>query len=163
MKHNVEINGYANPFMMFTDWTFKCMEMIMDSANVVSQRAGLASIASPITNDDYRTELSLMFQEKIDASEESVQAVMAYIMTWNQQLGAQSFKHLMALATAMSLPTNGQTLGQSLLDQVKFFTIMGESAIMTTKLSDNVINLAQRGLKPFHSRVMANAKRLAQC
>ena len=90
MKHNVKINGYVDPFMMSTDWTFKCVDMIMDSANVVSQRAGLASIASPITNDDYRSELSLMVQEKFDAPEESVQAVMAYMMVWNWQLGTQS-------------------------------------------------------------------------
>ncbi|MDQ5985065.1 MAG: hypothetical protein CSYNP_00769 [Syntrophus sp. SKADARSKE-3] len=161
MKHSVTINGYTDPFMMSMDWTFKCLEMIMDSANVVSQRAGLALVASPIMDDDYRSELFLMVQEKVDAAEESVQAVMAYMMAWNRQLGAQSVKHVMALATAMILPTDSRALGKSLLDQVEFVFIMGETAIMTTKVSDNVINLAHRGLKPFHSRVMANVKRLA--
>ena len=61
----------------------------------------------------------------------------------------------------MSLAAS-RTAGQAMARQAKLVRTMTQSAATNAQLSGAAARLAQRGLKPIHSRATANAKRLGR-
>jgi hypothetical protein len=136
--------------------------MMLASAQVIHQRTGRMAAAGTKPSARDRREFVLMGQEKIEAGVESASAVAAQMMTMNRLLGAQAVKHMMAgTATVVSLAAS-RTAGQAMARQAKLLRTMTQSAATTARLSGVAARLAQRGLKPIHSRATANAKRLGK-
>jgi hypothetical protein len=104
-----------------------------------------------------------MGQEKIAAAAESSQAVAFSWMRLNQEIGAMALKQMMTATAAIISVAASRTPGQSVARQTKFVRdTMSHSAVATSQLSKSAARLANRGLKPIHSRATGNAKRLAK-
>jgi hypothetical protein len=87
-------------------------------------------------------------------------AMATHMMTVSPQLGARASKQMLAGATVMMSLAASRTAGQSIRRQAKLVRTMTRSAIVAPPLSGSAARLAQRGLKPIHSRAIANARRL---
>lgn len=152
----------ANPFAIWTSLAFKTGEMMMASAQVIGHRTNRMVASGPMPNERDRREFSLMGQEKMEAASESVQAMAKHMMTLNQQIGAQAVGHMLAGATDMLSLAISQTAGQALARQAKLIRTLTRGAASASQLSSSAGQLAQRGLKPIHSRATANARRLGK-
>ena len=162
MKRSRTRNSFSNPFLIWTDLAVKTGEMMLASAQVIGHRTGRMAAAGPSPSARDRREFTLMGQEKIEASTESAQAMAAQMMRTNPQLGALAVKQMLTGATAMMSLATSRTIGQSMAQQAKLVRIMTQSAVTASQLSGSTARLAQRGLKPIHSRATANAKRLGK-
>ena len=56
------------------------------------RRTGRIAVAGPIPNASDQREFALMERDKIEAGAESTRAMAEFVMTMNQQLGAQAFR-----------------------------------------------------------------------
>jgi hypothetical protein len=152
----------ASPFAIWTSLAFRTGEMMMASAQVIGHRTNRMIASGPMPNESDRREFSLMGQEKMEATSESVQAMAKHMMTLNQQIGAQAVGHMLAGATDMLSLATSQTAGQALARQAQLIRTLTRGAVSASQLSTSAARLAQRGLKPIHSRATANAKRLGK-
>jgi hypothetical protein len=86
---------YADPFRIWSSFSWKTSEMILASVQVIGHRSTQmrASESSPSAAD--RREIALMGQEKIDATVESAQAMALSSMFLAQQLGAIAIKQML--------------------------------------------------------------------
>ncbi len=134
---------------------------MMASAQVIHHRAGRLVMAGVIPGERDRREFALMGQEKLEAVVESTQAVATRAMIIYTQIGTLAFRQLLNGAAGMMkfvaspaalLSANGQA------DLLRG-AINGSSA-MASQLSNALAHLAHHGLKPIHTRVKGNAKRL---
>ena len=154
--------SFTNPVLVWTRLAWKTGEMMLASAQVIHHRTGrmVAAGAKPSARD--RREFALMGQEKIEAGVESASAIAAQMMTMNPLLGPRAFKHMMAGAAVVMSLAASRTAGQAMARHAKLVRTMTQSAAATAQLSGAAGRLAQRGLKPIHSRAAANAKRLGK-
>ena len=152
----------ADPFTIWTRLAFKTGEMMMASAQVIGHRTNRIVTAGSTLNERDRREFSLMGQEKMEAASESVQAMARHMMTINQQIGAQAVGQMLAGATDILSLATSRTAGQALARQAKLMRTLTRGVASASQLSTAAARLAQRGLKPIHSRATANAKRLGK-
>lgn len=152
----------ANPFVLWTSLAFKTAEMMTASAQVIGHRTKRMATAGPTPNARDRREFSLMGQEKMEAASESVQAMAKHMTTINQQIGAQAVSQMLAGATDILSLATSRTAGQAVARQARLIRTLTRGAVSAPRLSSSAARLAQRGLKPIHSRATANAKRLAK-
>lgn len=152
----------TNPFLVWTRLAWKTGEMMLASAQVIHHRTSRMAAAgvTPLARD--RREFALMGQEKIETGVESASAIAAQMMTLNPLLGPRAFKHMMTGAAAVMSLAASRTAGQAMARHAKLVRTMSQSAATTAQLSGAAARLAQRGLKPIHSRATANAKRLGK-
>jgi hypothetical protein len=136
--------------------------MMLASAQVIHQRTGRMAAAGTKPSARDRREFALMGQEKIEAGVESASAMAAQMITMNALLGAQAVKHMMSGAAAVMSLAASRTAVQAMARHAKLVRTMTQSAATTAQLSSVAPRLAQRGLKPIHSRATANAKRLGK-
>jgi hypothetical protein len=161
MKQNRSRNSLRNPFPVWTELALKSAEMIVASAQVISHRTRRMAAAGAMPSERDRREFTLMGQEKIAAAGESAQAMFQHVVA-NQHLASRAFQQMLAGATAMMSLAASPTVAQSRKRQAQLVRSMKHSAVGAAQLSTSVARLAQRGLKPIHSRATANAKRLAK-
>ena len=154
------IPSFPNPFVLWTSVAWKTGEMMLASAQVIHHRVGRMAAGAPSARD--RRELALMGQEKIEAGVESAAAIAAHMVTMNPLLGARAVKHMMSGAAAVMSLAASRTAGQAMGRHAKLVRTMTQSAATNAQLSGAAARLAQRGLKPIHSRATANAKRLGR-
>lgn len=154
--------SFANPFLLWTRVGWKTGEMMLASAQVIRHRTGRMAAAGATPSARDRREFALMGQEKIEAGVESASAMAAQMMRMNPLLGSRAFGHMMAGAAAVMSLAASRTASQAMARHVRLVRTMMESAPATTQLSGATARLAQRGLKPIHSRATANAKRLGK-
>jgi|ERR1700674_1160932 hypothetical protein len=152
----------VNPFAMWTGLAFKTAEMMMASAQVIGHRTSRMAMAGPTPNERDRREFSLMGQEKMEAASESAQVMAQHMIAINQQIGARAFSQMLAGATDMWSLAASVTAGQALVRHAKLVRTLSGGAVSASRLSTSAARIAQRGLKPIHSRATANAKRLTQ-
>jgi len=151
-----------NPFLLWTRLAWKTGEMMLASAQVIHHRTSRMAAAGAAPSASDRREFSLMGQEKVDAGVESANAMFAQMMSMNPMLGPRAFRHMMAGATALMSLAASRTAGQALARQAKLVRTMTASAATTGQLARATARVAERGLKPVHSRATANAKRLGK-
>jgi hypothetical protein len=154
--------SFTNPVLVWTRLAWKTGEMMLASAQVIHHRTGRMAAASAKPSARDRREFALMGQEKIEAGVESASAIAAQMMTMNPLLGPRAFKHMMASAAVVMSLAASRTAGQAMARHAKLVRTMTQSAATTAQLSGAAGRLAQRGLKPIHSRATANAKRLGK-
>jgi hypothetical protein len=133
--------------------------MMLASAQVISHRTGRMAKAGAIPSARDQKEFTMMGEEKIEAAAESAQAIAAQMMRANQQLGMLMFEQWMAGARSL-MTTSAFASGEGQAKLVR--NAMQNSAEMASHLSGSVVQLAQHGLKPIHSRATGNAKRLGK-
>jgi hypothetical protein len=154
--------SFTNPFLVWTRLAWKTGEMMLASAQVIHHRTGRMAAAGATPSARDRREFALMGQEKIEAGVESASAMAAQMMMMNPLLGARAVKHMMTGAAAVMSLAASRTAGQAIARRAKLVRTMTQSAATTAQLSGAAARLAQRGLKPIHSRATANAKRLGK-
>ena len=155
-------SSFANPFVVWTRLAWKTGEMMLASAQVIHHRTGRMAAAGVTPSARDRREFALMGQEKIEAGVESASAMAAQMMTMNPFLGAQAVTHMMRGAAAVMSLAASRTVGQAMSRHANLVRAMTQSATTTANLSGATARVAQRGLKPIHSRATANAKRLGK-
>lgn len=157
---------YPMPATAFRSWAalaWKTGEMMLASGQVIRHRSQrlVAAGHSPSAHD--RREFSLMGQEKFAAAAESSQALALSGVMMTQQLGAIAFRQMLSAATGMVTLAASRTAEQALARQSRLVrdTLSG-SAAATSQLSRSAAQVANRALKPVHSRAIANARRLGK-
>lgn len=155
-------NHANNPFAIWTKLALEASEMMMASAQVIGHRTQrLAQSSTPPSARDQR-EFALMGQEKVAAIAESTQAVALRMMTMNPWLAPNALRHMANATSAMMSLSASRSVGELMARQAKLADAMIRSAGSATHLLTSTGELASQGIKPLHSRVTANAKRLAK-
>ena len=151
----------ANPFLVWSRLAWKTGEMMLASAQVIQHRTSRMAAAGAAPSARDRREFALMGQEKIEAGVESATAMAAQMMAMNPLLGPRALKHMMTGAAAIMSLAASRTPGQAVARHARLVRTMTPST-GTAQFSAASARLAQRGLKPIHSRATANAKRLGR-
>jgi hypothetical protein len=154
--------SFTNPFLVWSRLAWKTSEMMLASAQVIQHRTGRIAAAGAAPSARDRREFALMGQEKIEAGVQSASAMAAQMMAMNPLLGPRAFKHMMTGAAAVMSLAASRTAGQAMARHAKLVRTMMQSTATTAQLSGAAARLAQRGLKPIHSRATANADRLGK-
>ena len=154
--------SFINPYLLWSDLAWKTGEMMLASAQVIQHRTGRIAAAGATPSARDRREFLLMGQEKVEAGLESASDIAAHMIAMDPMIGVRIFKHMMAGAAAMMSLAASRTPGQAIARHAKLVRTMAQSAGTTAQLSGGAARLAQRGLKPFHSRATANSKRLGR-
>jgi hypothetical protein len=150
----------AEPFRLWSTFMWKSCEMMLASARVIGYRTNPMLPAHGSSN---RRELALMGTEKVAAAAESSQAMAAGWMQFNQELGAMALRQMTAASMAMMSIASSRTPQQAMERQAGFVrNTLDRSAAGAVQLSGSAARGAQRTLKPVHSRVTGNVKRLAK-
>jgi hypothetical protein len=152
----------GNPLLIWADLAWKTGEMMLASAQVIGHRTGRMAAAGSTPNARDRREFALMGQEKIDAAVEAGLAMAAQMMSTHPQIGVQALMRVLTGATATMSLAPSRSAGQAAARQAKLVRTMMQSVVAAAQLSESVARVAQRGLKPIHSRATANAKRLGK-
>lgn len=162
MKRNYPGCSYFLPLMLWSDLATKSLEMMLASAHVIRHRAGRMALAGPAPNARDRREFALMGQEKIEVGAQSAQAMAAHMMAMSQPWGALAFRHLLQNSAAFMSLASSRTPHQLVARQAALARALGQSALSMADAPNSAAKLAHRGLKPIHTMVTANAKRLAK-
>lgn len=162
MRRNRARKLFGNPFLIWGDLALKTGEMMMASAQVVGHRTRrMAAASSKLTSRD-RREFILMGQEKVEAAAKSAHGIARHMMTMDPLIGARAMQQMLAGVTAMMALAGSRTAAQAIARQARLFNTMVQAAGTVSRISGSSARLAQRGLKPIHSRATANAKRLGK-
>lgn len=162
MKRNRTRNLFGNPFLIWAEVALKTGEMMMASAQVVGHRTRRLAAARSKPSSRDRREFTLMGQEKVEAAAESAHGIAKQMMTMDPLLGARVGQQMLEGAAAMMSLAGSRTASQAIARQASLVRIMVQSVGTLSRISGSSARLAHSGLKPIHSRAMANAKRLGK-
>lgn len=152
----------VNPFFAWTAVALKSSEMMMASAQVVSHRTNQMMNAGMIPNAKDQTEFNLMGQEKMEAAGESMMAMTNYMMSLNHQIGTQFVSQMLNSSSDILSLATSRTPAEAFERQAKLMTTLSDCATQASNMSSQAAEMTQRGMKPVHSRAVANAKRLGK-
>ena len=152
----------ASPLWLWADLVMRSSEMMVASMQVIQHRTQRIAAAgvSPSVRD--RREFSRMGREKIDAAAESAFAVANQWAGSSAAVNARAATQMLTGMTALMSVFSSRTPGQYLQRQGALLRAMTDSAVTASQLSASGARLAQRALKPVHTRATANARRLAR-
>ncbi len=163
MNASEAMNLFTNPFMMWSRLAWKSGEMAIASAQVIGHRTNRLALAGPAPSTRDQREFTLMGREKGAAVLESAQAVGIRVMMLNQQFAALAFKQMLSASLALASVATSRTVAQSVDRQSQFVrNTMTDSVVAASKLSGSTAQLARRALKPVHTRVSGNVRRLGK-
>jgi len=152
----------ANPFMAWSELSWKFGEMWMASAQVVAHRTARMAAAGPMPGSRDRREFALMGQEKVEAAAESALAIAGHLAAMNLEFGARAVRNAVTESTAwMSLVTS-RNVGELMTRQLHVAHALTRSINTASAFAESTAHLGRRGLKPIHARATANARRLAR-
>ena len=136
-------------------------EIAISSAPVIYHRTRRLAVTGFAPNLRDRRELALMGREKVEAAFESALAVGVRMLILQQQLAAIAFDQMMSWSLASISIASSRTAATSFARQSMLVrdTLSG-SVVAASKLSGSTAQLAQRALKPVHTRVSGNMRRL---
>lgn len=162
MKRNRIGSSYFVPFMLWNDLATKIGEMMLASAQVITHRTRRMATAGSMPNSRDRREFTLMGHEKVEATVASANSMARHIMTMDPFLGVKAMQQMLAGMAAMMSLAGSRTSSQAIVRQARLARTVAQSAGTVARISGSSARLAQRSLKPFHSRATANAKRLGR-
>jgi hypothetical protein len=152
-----------NPFLMWSRLAWKTGEMAIASAQVIGHRTSRLALAGSVPSACDQREFALMGQEKGDAALESAQAVGVSMLMLNQQFTALAFKQMLSVSVALMSIAASRTAAESVDRQSKLVRdMMTSSVVAASKLSGSTAELARRALKPVHTRISGNVRRLGK-
>jgi hypothetical protein len=152
-----------NPFLMWSQLGWKSGEMAIAAAQVIGHRTSRLALAGSLPSARDQREFALMGQEKGEAALESAQAVGVRMLMLNQQFAAFAFKQMLSASVALMSIAASRTAAESVDRQSKLVRdTMTRSVVAASKLSGSTAQLARRALKPVHTRVSGNVRRLGK-
>jgi len=155
-------NAMTSPLFAWTALSSKVGEMLWASSQVIAHRTLRMATAGVNPSARDRREFTRMGQEKVEAAGESLQAMSLQLMNMNAQAGAAALRQMMAAASVASSLAPSPTLAGSLARQRKLMKALSKPLAAPRNFSSSAARLAHHGLKPIHSRALANAKRLGK-
>ncbi len=148
---------------MWSRLAWKTGEMAIASAQVIGHRTSRLALAGSVPSACDQREFALMGQEKGDAALESAQAVGVSMLMLNQQFTALAFKQMLSASVALISIAASRTAAESVDRQSKLVRdTMTSSVVAASKLSGSTAELARRALKPVHTRISGNVRRLGK-
>jgi hypothetical protein len=151
----------GNPFVTWTDLTWKLGELMVASSQVIGYRMVDMAVAGPGLRQ--QRELTLMSSEKVGAAAESTQEMCWGLMKLNLQLTTTAMKQMFGGAAAMMSLASSRSAAESIGHQAKLMgDAVTQSVAVASHISDSTARLAKRSLKPVHSRAQRNVKRLGR-
>jgi hypothetical protein len=157
------LNLFMNPFLMWSRLAWKTVEMATASAQVIGHRTSRPALAGYVPSARDQREFALMGREKGEAALESAQAVGVRMLMLNQQYAALAFKQMLSASVALMSIAASRTAAESVDRQSKLVRdTMTSSVVAASKLSGSTAQLAQSALKPVHTRVSGNVRRLGR-
>jgi hypothetical protein len=153
---------FFNPLMLWTDVALKTNEMLMFAGSVIqmrTQRMAQAGLAPTPADID---ELQLMGHEKLEAATESGAAIANQLHTTNYALVNRAVQQWLGGANALVGLATSTSPAQAMSHGDRFVNAAARSVATATQLSSAAARIAQRGLRPIHSRTTSNARRLSR-
>ena len=148
---------------MWSQLAWKVGEMAIASAQIIDHRTSRFALAGPVPSARDQREFALMGHEKGEAALESAQAVGVRMLMLNQQFATLAFKQMMSASAALLSLAASRTAAESVERQSKLVRDTRTGLVVAaSKLSGSTARLAQRALKPVHSRVSGNVRRLGR-
>jgi len=115
--------------------------------------------SGPTTADD-RREFELMASEKIEAAVDSSKSMVSLWMTMWNELTGQMLSAPENVAAALASFASSGTPSEAVARQMNLSNTVTDFAMSPRQFVDDAIQLVGRGLAPFHSTALENAKRL---
>jgi hypothetical protein len=147
------------PFAALLALTTTTAEMMLASGQVIGHRTERMLKPGPKTADDQR-EFELMGSEKIEAAVDSSSSMMSLWMTMLNDMAGQMMSAQQNVATAMSSLASSRTAGEAVERQMNLTNTVTGLSMSPARFAGDAMKLVGRGLAPFHSTALANAKRL---
>lgn len=156
-------NLFVNCFTMWSRLGWAAGEMIVAAAQVIGHRTRRFAFAGSVLSARDQREFALMGQEKGEAALEASQAAGVSLMRLNQQFAALAFKQMLSTSASLTSISASRTSSESVGRQSNLLrNTMNGYAVAASKLSGSTAQLARRALKPVHTRVNGNLKRLGR-
>jgi hypothetical protein len=146
---------------MWSRLAWQTAEMATGSAQVIGYRSSRLALAGSVPSARDQREFALMHQEKGEAAFESARAVGARMMMMNQQFAALAFKQMLSASVALLSIAASRTATESADRQLRLVRDTASSSVVAaSRLSGATARLARSALKPVHTRVSGNVRRL---
>ena len=163
MKSGHPLNMFVNPLLMWTQLAWQTGEMAVASSQVIGHRSRRLALAGPVPNARDQHEFARMSQEKSAAALESVQAAGLPMVALGQQVALFAFKQMFSTSMALMSIAASRTTAESATRQAKLASdTLNNSMAAASDLSVSTVKLARSALKPVHTRVKSNARRLGK-
>jgi hypothetical protein len=163
VKPHLPANLFMNCFTVWNRFAWTAGEIAVASAQVVGHRTRRFAFADSFAGVRNQREFVLMGQEKKEAALESARAVGVSLVILNQQLAARAFKQMLSISSSLMSIASSRTSAESVDRQADLWReAVNGYVVGTSKLSGSTAQLARRALKPVHTRVSSNLKRLGK-
>lgn len=163
MNQTSYTNLLVNPVQSWMNFAMLSAQMMMTSAQVIGQRTSgmMLAGASPTQRD--QQEFAMMSEEKTAAAVESAQAMAQGVFKLSQQLAVMAYRQMLASVPLMMSLATSVTPQQSAHRQANLVRAgLANSAEATSRISNAMPRIAHKSVRPIHSKVAANHKRLAR-
>jgi len=137
----------------------KLWQIALAAPQVIGHRTGRMAVAGPLPDARDRAEFTLMGQEKAEAFQESLAAMAAQIYQSNGDLANYASRQWWNAWTALASGLAGQSPAQVAKVQQAYLRAI-DAAATGKRLTSAVARVVDKGLRPVHRRVTANARRL---
>jgi hypothetical protein len=134
-------------------------EMLLASGQVIGHRTGRMLKSGPATADD-RREFELMSSEKFEAAMASSKSMLSLWMSMCNELAGRMLSAQQDLAAAVSSLASSRTPGEAVARHAGLSNTVTDLSLSPAQFAGDAIQLVGRGLAPYHSTAVANAKRL---
>jgi len=152
---------FFNPVMLWVDVALKTQDMLVNSSSVIQLRTERIAKAGLAPSDADIAEMQLMSHEKLAAVSESGAAIANQMHSTQFALVNRALRQWLGGVAALASLATSTTPAQLVIRGRTFFDAVTRSAATLSHLSSAGARIAQRGLKPIHTKASANALRLA--
>jgi hypothetical protein len=164
MKPSPTALAFANPFLLWSTFGMKMLQMSTAAAQVIALRTTRMAAHGPNPNAADRREMHRMGAEKVDAFSRAGTTLATGAMPLLLGMSMQAWRTAFDLWAASTRLATSRTLPQTMARQQQLAgTLMrGAAATGHGATSAATARLAHRALAPVHRKATANAKRLAK-
>jgi hypothetical protein len=163
MKSPRNAAAFANPFLPWSTFGLKMLQMSTAAAQVIAMRTTRMAVHGPNPNAADRRELHRMGAEKVDAFTRAGTTLATGAMPLLLGMAMQAWRTWFDLWAASMRLGASRSIPQTMARQQQLAgTLMrGAAASGQGATSAATARLAHRALAPVHRKATANAKRLA--
>jgi len=164
MKSPRNAAAFANPFLPWSTFGWKMLQMSTAAAQVIAMRTTRMAAHGPNPNAAERRELHRMGAEKVDAFTRTGMALATGAMPLMLGMAMQAWRSWFDLWAAATRLGASRSIPQTMARQQQLAGVLmrGAAAAGHGATSAATARLAHRALAPVHRKATANAKRLAR-